>query len=356
MLTLLTFIAGLAFLTVGGDSLVRGASGLAKNFGVSSLVIGLTVVAFGTSAPELIVSLLATFDGKPDIAVGNVVGSNIFNVLFILGACALLKPLDVSKPIVWRDVPIMIAASLACWFFAMDRVITRGEGLTLFASLIVFVIYTIRESRREALNDAPNAEPPESTLKNVGFAVVGLAGLMLGARWLVEAASTTAQQLGVSDAVIGLTIVAAGTSMPEVAASIAATLRGQRDIAVGNVIGSNIFNILCIMGLTGIAAPRGVNVAESIYAFDLPVMLAVALACSPLLAGRHSIERWAGGLFLFYYVAYTAYLVLQAQNHAALQPFSDAMLSFVLPFTLVIVVVEYIRERGRSEATATTKF
>lgn len=350
MLTLLTFIAGLVFLSLGGDGLVRGAAGLARNFGISPLVIGLTVVSFGTSAPELVVSLISTFESKPDLAVGNVVGSNIFNVLFILGTCALIKPLQVSRPIIWRDVPIMIAASLAFWLFALDRMINRLEGLMLVGGLLAFTTYTVRASRRETQTQNGETLPNDSPLKSLLFAVGGLVGLTLGARWIVDSASAIAQQLGVSDAVIGLTIVAAGTSLPEVAASIAATIRNQRDIAVGNVIGSNIFNIFCIIGITGSVAPAGIQVTESIFVFDLPVMIAVALACSPLLGVKHNIERWVGGLFMFYYSAYTAYLVMRVQEHKALEPFSQVMMSFVIPLTLAAVIVAYVQGRSKLES------
>ncbi len=352
-MTYLQLLAGLALLTFGGNGLVKGASGLARSAGISHLVIGLTVVAFGTSAPELMVSVLATVRDQPDLAVGNVVGSNIFNVLLILGVCALLRPLTVAHALVWRDVPIMVGASLLLLVFAMDGAIVRWEGAFMFAALLVFVIYTVRAGKREA-QQQPEPEdsdtPPTSLPRDLVWVFFGLAGLMVGSNFLVDSATTLAQQFGISDAVIGLTIVAAGTSLPEVAASIAATVRGQRDIAVGNVIGSNIFNILCILGLTGlIAGPAGVAVSPEINRFDIPAMTGVALLCVPLVAPRHRLGRVAGATFLFYYVAYILTLVALATSSPALQAFSNAVLAVGIPLTIVVITayVATSRRDGR---------
>jgi cation:H+ antiporter len=345
-MTLATFgllVAGLIVLTLGGEALVRGASALAQRVGISALVIGLTVVAFGTSAPELVVSLLATYQGNPDLAVGNIVGSNIFNVLFILGLCALLKPLVVNAQLVQRDVPIMIGASVLFWFFASDGLLVRWEAVVLFAGLITFVTYTVIQCRRET-ETTVKEDYRQEIKKKTGWAKLGVFGdllfvaaglgfLILGARWLVSAAITIAHSLGVDDVVIGLTIVAAGTSLPEVATSIIATIRGQRDIAIGNVIGSNIFNVLGILGLAGAVAPNGLPVAESMAKVDVPVAVAVAFACLPLFARKHLIERWEGGVFLFYYAAYTTYLVMLAKKYDGLPQFNQVMLTLVIPLT-----------------------
>jgi len=345
--------AGLLLLTLGGEGLVRGASGIARRFGVSPLVIGLTVVAFGTSAPELVVSLAATLDGNDSIAVGNVVGSNIFNVLAILGLCALVQPLVVAQQLVFRDVPIMIAVSLVVLFFGLDARITALEGALLALGLVWFCWDSVRESRRESalVRQEYEAAVPEgvaprrSAWIDAAVVVASLATLVLGARWLVAAAVGMARAFGIDEAVIALTIVAAGTSLPEVATSLAATLRGERDIAVGNVVGSSIFNLLGILGLSALAADGGLAVAPAIESFDLPVMTAVAVACLPLMARGHRIPRWQGGLFLAYYVAYVGYLVLAEQQHAALDFFSAVMLEFVVPLTVATIVAVYLSGR-----------
>jgi cation:H+ antiporter len=290
--TILMLIAGLGLLIVGGELLVRGASKLAVSLGISPLVVGLTVVAFGTSAPEFAVSLQAALSGQVDIALGNVVGSNIFNVLFILGLSALIAPLIVSAQIVRQEVPIMIGASLLLAAFALNGSIVRWEAGLLFALLLVYTIFLVIQSRRES--QAIQAEyAGESHIgaqrhwddrlpMQLLLIFVGLVLLVFGSRWLVTAAVAIAQSFGVSELVIGLTIVAAGTSLPEVAASVMAAIRGQRDIAVGNVIGSCTFNTLGVLGLSGLLAPLPLSVPQSLLEFDLLVMLAAAIACLPV--------------------------------------------------------------------------
>ncbi len=343
--TVVLFVAGLALLVLGADLLVKGASRLAAALGISPLVIGLTVVAYGTSAPEMAVSVKSAFLGQADLALGNVVGSNIFNVLFILGASALISPLVVSAQIVRLDVPIMIALSVATWMLCLDGGIGRLDGVLLFGGAIAYTVFQIVQSRRESAaiqaEFAAEYEPREktSTAANLGWVAVGLALLVLGSRWLVDGAVAFAQALGVSELVIGLTIVAAGTSLPEVATSILAAIRGERDIAVGNVVGSNIFNILAVLGMTGLVAPQGLAAPPALMAFDLPVMIAVAVACLPIFASGSVIARWEGALFLFYFVAYTAYVVMAAQHHDALPMYGLVMGAFVLPLTALTLAV-----------------
>ncbi|GAB4433752.1 MAG: calcium/sodium antiporter [Chloroflexi bacterium OHK40] len=359
LLTLAMLAGGLIVLVVGGELLVRGASAVAAAIGISPLVIGLTVVAFGTSSPELAVSVQAGLSGNGDIAVGNVVGSNIFNVLFILGACAIILPLVVSRQLVRREVPVMIGVSLLLALLAMDLRLGFVDGALLFVGIVVYTAWSIVQSRRETAQAREGAEPvsrsgPGATLRNLALIVVGLALLVLGARWLVDAATSLARALGVSDVVIGLTIVAAGTSLPEVVTSIIATLRRERDIAIGNVVGSNIFNILGILGISALVTPGGLTVAPSIENFDIPVMIAVAVACLPIFFTGMSIARWEGGLFLGYYLAYTTYLILAATQHDALPAFSGAMAMFVLPLTAVTLLVLGAQAlRGRRPEGAT---
>ncbi len=343
----LWFAAGAAMLIIGAELLVRGASRLAGAVGISPLVIGLTVVAFGTSAPEMAVSVDAALTGRGEIALGNVIGSNIFNVLFILGVSALIVPLIVSQRLVRLDVPLMIGASLALFIVALDGRVSRLDGALLFAGVIAYTVWSLRESRRAG---ARSREQHEQGYDNktawplhVLAIAAGLVVLVLGARWLVEGAVSFARLLQVSELIIGLTIVAVGTSLPEVATSVLAALRGQRDIAVGNVVGSNLFNILAVMGLAALVAPAGIGVSTSVLGLDLPVMTAVAVACLPIFFTGRAIARWEGALFLSYYIAYTAYLILGATQHDALPMFSAVMLGFVLPLTAVTLFVLFMR-------------
>jgi cation:H+ antiporter len=354
----LTFLAGLALLIAGGEALVRGAARLAAAVGISPLIIGLTVVAFGTSSPELAVSIKSALWGQPDIAMGNVVGSNIFNILLILGVSALIAPLVVHQQLVRLDVPLMVVVSVLVLLFALDGKIDRVEGVVLFSGLVFYILFLLYLSRRE--ESVVNAEYSEAYgskeaqrnspwLGNTGLVLGGLALLALGSRWLVDGATVIAAELGVSDLVIGLTIVAAGTSLPEVVTSVIASIRGERDIAVGNAVGSNLFNILCVLGLTSIIAPSGIGVSESVIRFDLPVMIAVAFACLPIFFTNGMIARWEGALLVAYYVAYTLYLILAATRHDALPVYGATMVYFVIPLTvltLLLITVRAIR-RGR---------
>jgi cation:H+ antiporter len=346
---ILFFLLGLGALVAGAEALVRGASRLALSWGITPLVVGLTIVAFGTSSPELAVSVGAALDGKTDIAVGNVVGSNIFNVLFILGISALIVPLTVHVQLIRQEVPIMIGAALILLALSLDGRISRPEATLLFALLLAYTAFLIIQSRRTAAAGDYEKELTKpsgwdrSPLVQVLLVVAGLALLMLGANWLVEAAIAFAKAMGVSDLVIGLTIVAAGTSMPEVATSIAAAIKGERDIAVGNVVGSSTFNVLGCLGLSGLVANDGLPIAPALLNFDMWVMFATALACLPIFVTGREIARWEGAIFVAYYLAYTAYLILAAQEHDALAAYSAIMLSFVVPITIVTVIAVMLR-------------
>ncbi|MDZ7592455.1 MAG: calcium/sodium antiporter [Rubrivivax sp.] len=358
-MNLLLFIGGLAALVIGADLLVRGASKLALSFGISPLVVGLTVVAFGTSAPEMAVSVGAVLNGQTDIAIGNVVGSNIFNVLFILGLSALIVPLVVNVQLIRQEVPILIGASLLMLVLVQDGRIGLLDGALLFVLLIAYTVFLVvqsraagREAEQEFADDLPASKPgawDERVPMQLALIVAGLFGLVLGSDWLVTAAVAFAKTLGVSDLVIALTIVAAGTSLPEVATSVAAALKGERDMAVGNVVGSSTFNILGCLGLAGIASgSAGLGVAPQVMGFDLWVMLAVTLACLPIFITGREIARWEGALFLAYYAAYVAWLILAAQRNGLLGTYATVMMSFVLPLTLVTLVVMLIRRPPRA--------
>ncbi|MNF33332.1 Inner membrane protein YrbG [compost metagenome] len=350
-MTLMTFvylIAGLVLLVAGAEVLVRGAAKLAAQFGIPPLVIGLTVVAFGTSAPETAVSVQAALDGSGDLAIGNVVGSNIANVLLILGLTALIAPLIVSRQLIRLDVPIMIGASLLTLALAWDGTLDRLDGAILFAGIVAYTGFLIISSRKEkaAEDDEFSKEfglnepvKPYAWAINLALIVVGLILLVSGSNFLVEGAVSLARALGLSELIIGLTVVAVGTSLPELATSILAAIRGERDIAVGNIVGSNIFNLLCVLGLAALVSPLPVSVSPNALAFDFPVMIAVAVACLPIFFAGYRINRWEGLLFLAYYLAYTLYLVLFATGRPFAQTFGDAMLGYVLPLTAVTLVV-----------------
>lgn len=358
-LTLVLFVVGLVLLVVGAEALVRGASRLAVAAGISPLVVGLTVVAFGTSSPELAVSVSAAVRDEADVALGNVVGSNIFNVFLILGVSALVTALVVAQRLVRIDVPVMVGVSAAVLLLGLDGGIGRVDGVLLVLGGIAYTAWTVMQSRREtsrAVLEEYEAEfgeeaepgPRSPWYVNVGLLVLGLVLLVLGSRWLVNGATEIAETLGLSQLVIGLTIVAAGTSLPELATSVVAGMRGERDIAVGNVVGSNIFNLLVVLGLTGAIAPSGVAVPDAALRFDLPVMVAAAVACLPVFFTGYEIRRWEGGLFVAVYVAYVAYLLLDASDHAALGPYSAVMLWFIVPLavvTLAVVAVREVRQR-----------
>jgi cation:H+ antiporter len=344
---------GLVLLILGAEMVVRGASRLAAAVGISPLIVGLTVVAFGTSAPELAVSLQSALAGQADIALGNVVGSNIFNILVILGLSAAVAPLVVAQQLVRLDVLLMIGASVLVLVLGLDGRISRLEGGLMFAGLVIYILFLIRKSRQESpeIKDEYQKEfglerssGLTAWLINVGLVAGGLGMLVLGSRWLVDGSVSLARAFGLSQLIIGLTVIAAGTSLPEVATSVIAVTRGERDIAAGNAVGSSIFNILSVLGLTSLAAANGVPVPAPALTFDIPVMIAVAVAALPVFFTGNVIARWEGWLFLGYYAIYTTYLVLDATEHDVLPAFSTVMLAFVVPLTVLTLLVLMVRD------------
>ncbi len=349
------FTAGLVLLIVGAEALVRGSSRLAAAIGISPLIIGLTVVAFGTSSPELAVSVKAAVSDQANIVIGNVIGSNIFNILFILGLSAMIAPLIVSRQLIRLDVPLMVAAAALCLPISADALISRGEGAMLFLGLVAYIAFLIYISRKEsrpvqdefAVEFGQESSTAKHWLKNIGLVAGGLGMLILGSKWLVDGAVSMAHYFGVSDLIIGLTIVAAGTSLPEVVTSVIASLRGERDIAVGNVVGSNLFNTLGVLGLAGVIAPSGVAVSSAAMKFDMPIMVAASLACLPIFFSGKLIARWEGALLFAYYIAYTVFLVLTATKSVALPMFNAAMLYFVIPITTITLLTITVRALRR---------
>lgn len=339
----LQIVVGLVMLTAGAEGLVQGASALARRLGISPLVVGLTVVAFGTSAPEAAVSVEAALTGESAVALGNVVGSNIFNVLVILGVSAVVAPLVVRQQLVKLDVPVMVGLSTLPLLLGWDRSFSRGDGFLLLGLLVAylgFLAWLARRSVQGEADGAPAASRPVPV--DVAFAVAGLALLVAGADLLVAGATAVALGIGVSELVVGLTLVAAGTSLPELATSVVASLRGQRDLAVGNVVGSNIFNILFVLG-AGAAVGGDVPVPPGALAFDFPVLLAVAVTCLPVFLTGACINRLEGGVLVTYYVIYTVFIGLQAASHPAREEFGVAVLGVVIPMTIAVAAALWLR-------------
>jgi len=342
VITFILFIIGLVLLVVGAEWLVRGASALAITIGVSPLVVGLTVVAFGTSAPELAVGMRAGLVGDAseiDVALGNVLGSNIANILLILGLGAVFAPLVVRRQIVIFDLPLMLGVSLLLLVMSLDGAIDQIEGLLLFLGIVVYTVWSIYQSRKNTVleQEVTSHTPHGSTnwLLNMAYVVGGLAMLVVGSDWLVNGATAVARALGVSELIIGLTIVAVGTSLPEVATTVAAAIKGQRDLAVGNAVGSNIFNILLVLGATSMLVSGGIPVSTQALGVDFPVMLAVSLICLPVCFTGWMISRWEGALFLIYYLAYIVYMVLRVRADAATVGVFEATMGTVIFLTAV---------------------
>lgn len=312
-------------LVKGADFLVEGSSSIAKRLGVSDLVIGLTIVAFGTSAPELLVNLVASFKGSADIAIGNILGSNISNILLILGISALISPLVVKKGTTWKEIPLNILAVAVLFLLVNDRmidkadssVLSRIDGLVLIAFFIIFLVYTIglaKAERETAVKDGPHEKIlPIAALMALG----GLVAVSVGGSWVVTGAVAVARQWGASESLIGLTIVALGTSLPELATSVVASLKGKSDIAIGNIVGSNLFNILWVLGIS--ATLRSLPIGATAN-FDIGVCMAATFLLfvfcfTPkirkkfILSQNYSLERLEGGILLGIYIAYVVYLV-----------------------------------------------
>lgn len=376
---------GLVVLVFGAEVLVRGASRLAARFGVTPLVIGLTVVAFGTSAPELAVNLQAAFADQGSVGLGNVLGSNVFNTLLILGLAATFAPLRVQASLVRFEVPLVLVASVGAYTLAIDHVLSRADGILLLLGMVGYSLFLLGSTEddgapavvaptpgggesgidgadareRVAADDAvPSARAAGRPMLVSALLVLG--GLVLlvgGSRALVWGAVRIAESWGVSPLLIGLTIVAGGTSLPELATSVVASLRGQIDIAVGNVLGSNLFNLLFVLGGTATIQAGGVDVPASVLAFDFPVLLGVAVACFPIFLTRLEISRREGVVFVLYYGVYLLYLILDATGHALFGGYRAALLFFVLPLTALILTLTSLgawRERRAADAKASS--
>jgi len=357
VITIVVFLAGLSGLLLGARLLVQGAARLALTLGISPIVIGLTVVAFGTGSPELAVTAGAAITGNPGLALGNVVGSNIANILMVVGFTSVIMPLTVRVRLVRWDVPVMIAVSFLLLALGWDGNLDRLDGLIFFCGIVAYLVISIVTGRsrvpdevaRKELEQEVKAEPvrgARALAGQIALILVGLALLVVGARALVQSSISIAEALGVSDLIIGLTVVAIGTSLPEAATSVVAAMKGEREMALGNAVGSNIFNILAVLGVAGLVSPDGVPVSNGALRFDIPVMIAVAIACLPVVFTGARISRGEGALFLGYYIAYLVYLFLVSTKHDQRELFDVVMLVFVIPLTVIglgLTVIHAVR-------------
>ncbi|MBB4058746.1 hypothetical protein PS847_02050 [Pseudomonas fluorescens] len=344
LINVIELLSGLCLLLIGAELMVRAAVRLAERLHVRPLIIGLTIVALGSSAPQMTVSLQAALTDNPDIAVGSVVGSGIFNILVTLGLSALIIPLRVSRQLVRLDIPLMIGASLLVFILAWNKDLGRFDGVLLLGALALYLGLLLRQSRHST---RPHTERPTETqqswLISVLMILAGLAMLVFAGRLLLGAAVVVATDLGLSERVIGLTVVAVGTSLPELATSLIAALRGQRDIAVGNVIGANLFNLLGVLGLTALLAPTPLSVSPNALDFDLPVMLGVAALCLPVFYSGYRVTRAEGLLLLGLYLVYGLHVVSFTTGMPLAGKLERLMLFYVLPALLTFLLFTSIR-------------
>lgn len=341
-ITTLWFIIGLIALIWGAEILVRFSSKLALSLGVSKLVIGLTVVAFGTSAPELAVGIEAGLLNEPDILMGNVIGSNLTNTLLILGLASLIIPLQVHKNLIRFDLPVMITATGILILFSLNNIITFWECVLLFTCLIIYLFALVRFSGKSRITEGDLVEAGSTWINGI-LSVVGLIMLIAGARWMVESAIIFAQMAGVSELVIGLTIVAIGTSLPEIVTSILAAVRGEKDLAVGGIVGSNILNILSVIGISGLFI-SGIPVQESLLEVEYIILLAVSILCFPIFFTGRRIKRIEGAIFLISYILYLFYLYLDSITSSFLPGFIQWVLYGFVPIVILYVAVALIIE------------
>ena len=349
-MTILLFTAGLMALIGGAELFLKAVDHFGLKWGISPLIMGLTVVALATGAPELAISIKAATSGNADLVLGNIIGSNIANILLILGISSLISTLRTTKNVVRIDVPIVIAVSIVLFYLAIDGTLTKLDGVVLIAGFLVYSIFTYYQIRKSRIvEDRDQIFEYEKSLeeldkgtkfhiKNGGILLLGLVFIVLGSNWMVESAVTIATLLGISELVIGLTIVSIGTSLPEVATSMAAARKGNADVAVANVLGSNLYNVLLTLGLTLIIAPNVLEVSEAAISLDLPFMVIVSMICIPIFMAGYKITRLDGAIFLFYYTSYLTYLVLDAVGSPLKSHLEEVKIWVTIPATLLYIV------------------
>lgn len=349
-MTIVLFILGLVGLIAGAELFLKAVDHFGLKWGVSPLIMGLTVVAFATGAPELAISVKAAFSGSADLVLGNIIGSNIANILLILGITAVISPLNITRRVVSIDVPIVIVASAAVYIMALDGGLSTIDGVILLLGFVAYSYFTFVQIKKNT-GDGEVEEvfqyemsPDELArgayfyVQNIGLLLIGLVLIVLGSNWMVDSAVTIARILGLSELVIGLTIVSIGTSLPEVATSLSAARKGKADIAVANVMGSNLYNMLLTLGLTLVIAPNILAVSEDAITLDLPFMVAVSIACIPIFIAGFNLTRMDGSIFLIYYTTYLTYLVLDALGSPIVEAMQTIMMFAVIPATILYMI------------------
>jgi len=320
MLVYLLFAVGFVLLIKGADWLIEGAADIARKFRIPEIVIGLTVVAFGTSAPELAVNIIASLKGNNGLAIGNIVGSNIANILLILGVAASIQNLTVKTNTVWREIPFSLFAALLLGFLVNDQIsggaatdqISRADGLILIAMFVLFLFYTFHLGKNNLTEELPEADDFRPMWKSIGMLLVGLAGLIIGGQWIVDGAVSLARLFGYSESFVGFTIVAIGTSLPELATAVVAVRKGNTDLAIGNVIGSNIFNIFWVLGLSATISPMDFN-ADDNFSILLNIACSAVLFALLFIGKRQTLQKWQGSLLLLGYLAYISFLAISGK-------------------------------------------
>ncbi len=341
-------ILGLVVVSFGADALVRGATSIAAALGISPLVIGLTVVSFGTSAPEAAVSVSSVWQGQGSLALGNVVGSNIFNSLMILGLAAVVSPLVVSRQVIRKEAPIMLLVSVLILPILMDSFLSRLEAAGLFMGLLIYTGWAVYSGKKAPAQEVEEVEvPKDKTWQSWSWLIGGAMLLVLGSNWMVDGAVEIARYLGLSELVIGLTIVSVGTSLPELATSISASMKKQPDIAVGNVVGSNLFNLLGVLGVAGLASSSGIEISFDAIAWDVGFVVFSALICLPILLTGMVISRLEGVLFLALYGLFLIRLFFDATGNPRLEQFQFLLLYGIAPGVLVVLAISVGLEKMR---------
>ncbi|WP_371192981.1 calcium/sodium antiporter [Glaciecola sp. SC05] len=360
------FAVGLLLLIISAQVLLKGAVALATDYGIPPLIVGLTIVAFGTSAPELAVSVQAALTEQTDVALGNVIGSNLFNVLFIMGLCALILPLKVSAQLVKQDIPILLALTLLVYLFALDQLISRFNALILIILLIAYLMLLLKQSKNTEPNDSgvsatldhistdkkPKASFAQSFVINMVLVIGGIAGLAFGSNLLVSSSVAFAKMLGISELLIGLTVLAIGTSLPEIVTSLIAVFNKQRDIAVGNIIGSNIFNLVAVLGVTGLVSSAGIPVSLGLLEFEFPFLIVFALFCLPIAFSGYLIDRKEGFFFLAMYMLYSLYLWMNANAHPSVSMLYALLFYVLIPIAALLIAFDayrHCRERNKRD-------
>ena len=320
MLVYVLFAVGFLLLIKGADWLIEGAADIARKFRIPEIVFGLTVVAFGTSAPELAVNIIASINGNNGLAIGNIVGSNIANVLLILGVAGTITSLSVKKNTVWREIPFSLFAALLLGFLVNDQLsgdsqtdqISRADGLILIGMFVLFLFYTFHLGKNNLTEELPEADDARPMWKSIGMLIIGLAGLVIGGKWIVDGAVSLALLFGYSESFIGLTVVAIGTSLPELATAVVAVRKGNTDLAIGNVIGSNVFNIFWVLGLSATISPMDFDAGDN-FSILLNIACSAVLFALLFIGKRHTLQKWQSILLLLGYVAYIVYLTMSGK-------------------------------------------